>query len=425
MDQNYSEIIDLIKKNKLQKSLELIDELEKNNKKDYNICNLKGYVFLKLFEFNKSIEYLTKAINFNQTNFTTFCYRAYAYIEVGKFKEALLDFKEALTLNPNSHQIYFHLAETYSKLSEGNKMFENYLKCLDIKENFAPAVDNLITKLTEVKCEIDLNNPIIKTHYIINKIDFDYSSSKKIDIDAIKLFFNKSNNLVNQNLKDLKTSQSQIFRSNNKDLKCKRHWNIFKKFEVIPKFCFSCFKVTIELKNVVDLIKLYIIFDNIILPTNNIRKCAIEKRANIKGFYKGLVYCDSLEEAKLIQLKLKKIIEKNIDHNIEPKLQRGCSEFGIRYPDYKITEKKLMAYDENWSKFENIMDQKFPMLNIEKKNLETKKGASLKDILIIKNWLLYAKLIGDVSYKKISEENFDNINIKQMFSQKINSIYKS
>ena len=32
------------------------------------------------------------------------------------------------------------------------------------------------------------------------------------------------------------------------------------------------------------------------------------------------------------------------------------------------------------------------------------KGATLNDILIINNWIYYAKKIGDVAYKKLDEE---------------------
>ena len=55
------------------------------------------------------------------------------------------------------------------------------------------------------------------------------------------------------------------------------------KFKIIPKYCFSCYKIQINLKTVVDLIKLFLIFDKIKLEKNNTRKCIVEIRNKIKG----------------------------------------------------------------------------------------------------------------------------------------------
>ena len=55
-------------------------------------------------------------------------------------------------------------------------------------------------------------------------------------------------------------------------LNCERHHKVFNAFKVIPKNCFGCYKVQANPKNVVDLIKLYLIFDRFDLKNNNNRK---------------------------------------------------------------------------------------------------------------------------------------------------------
>ena len=35
-------------------------------------------------------------------------------------------------------------------------------------------------------------------------------------------------------------------------------------------------------------------------PQNNIRKCLIELRPDVKGLYKGIIYCSSLDEAEKV-----------------------------------------------------------------------------------------------------------------------------
>ena len=81
---------------------------------------------------------------------------------------------------------------------------------------------------------------------------------------------------------------------------------------------------------------------------------------------------------------------------------------------------KVMA--ENPSINMETVDKKFPKFLSNRKNRETVKGINLGDILIIKNWLLFAKLIGDNSYKKITNDNLMNANIEKQFSNKIKSI---
>ena len=76
-----------------------------------------------------------------------------------------------------------------------------------------------------------------------------------------------------------------LFRSNN--------------LNIIPKYCFDCFKIQIEPKSVVDLIKLFFIFDTFKFPKNNWRKCMVELREGVPGTYKGFIYCSSVEEINL------------------------------------------------------------------------------------------------------------------------------
>ena len=62
-----------------------------------------------------------------------------------------------------------------------------------------------------------------------------------------------------------------------------------------------------------------------------------------------------------------------------------------------------MKYNEEWKEKENLIDNKRSEKNIfDKKTLQKSlKGVSVSDVLIMRNWLGYAKRIGDLSYKNI------------------------
>ena len=61
-----------------------------------------------------------------------------------------------------------------------------------------------------------------------------------------------------------------------------------------------------------------------------------------------------------------------------------------------------MKYNEKWEAKEKLIDNEEPSrVSIDKKIwVATLKEIGLSDILIINNWLNYADIIGDYSYKK-------------------------
>ena len=145
------------------------------------------------------------------------------------------------------------------------------------------------------------------------------------------------------------------------------------------------------------------------LEKNNIRKCIIETREKISGNYKGYIYCNDLDEAKTIFNKIDNILNNVKINKIEILIKHGCTEFYKPYPEFQkiVTDNTTqMKYNENWKNKEDIIDAKTPM-RIEtdmKRYCPSLKGVNLSDILIIKNWINYANLIGDFSYKKVYDQ---------------------
>ena len=80
-----------------------------------------------------------------------------------------------------------------------------------------------------------------------------------------------------------------------------------------------------------------------------------------------------------------------------------------------------MIYNSKWEKYENLIDQQNPDLVFEKITRPTIKGLSLFDALVIRNWLAYAKLIGDESYTKITNQNFYSKFIERYLKKSKNS----
>tara|TARA_B100001250_G_C19501708_1_gene657683 strand:- start:166 stop:762 length:597 start_codon:yes stop_codon:yes gene_type:complete len=183
---------------------------------------------------------------------------------------------------------------------------------------------------------------------------------------------------------------------------------IFNTYNIIPKHCFSCYKVQIEVRTIVELIKLFIIFNDIKLENNNSRKCMIELRTFCKGYYKGFIYCSELEEAQDISSRVTKIIRKTIKNKVSIKIKRGCSEYALKFPKYKeidTSKKNIMNYENQWNSTEKKSDEEND--DWLKAN-HSSKVFNLDSYLTIKNWISYAQKIGDESVNIITKDKINS-----------------
>ena len=413
MKNKYPEIIKLIKNNKFKESLTLINNIG-NHQSDFDLVCLKGFIYLNLKEFKKSFEAYSIAIKINNNSFMCFNARGSASFELGNFNDAIKDFKKALTINNKFLETYENIGKCYSNLGENLSALKYYKLALDLNPNDNKLIEIITEKLNQTNISNVDQNKIIETDLAIKNSKYNFFLKKKIEDNDIINLFNEANNIINKNFHNLFFTQTQIFRRNDLNLNCDRHFSVFKTYEIIPEFCFSCIKVTINLENVIDLIKLFIIFDNILLPNNNLRKCMIDLRSNSKSNYKGFIYCRSIEEAKIVKNNVDEIIKFSISKNLSANIKRGCSEFNKKYPGYENAEQTHIKYNPDWKNYEQIVDSKFPKFNLMKKKQKTNKGIGFNDMMIIRNWLFFANLTKDQTYEKFDHKFTINNNLKKI-----------
>ena len=200
-------------------------------------------------------------------------------------------------------------------------------------------------------------------------------------------------------------AEHQAYRRNSIDLNCKRHKSIFNEYEIIPEFCFSCYKVQVEPRTLIELIKLFIVFDQIELEGNNNRKCLIELRPEISGFYKGLVYCSGLKQANQISTYLSKVLTERIGYGLLCEVKRGCSEYPISFPKYKEINNfgpQVMNFNKDWKALEDEHDEK-KSITADETRRPTIRGLNLSDFLIFRKWIDYAKGLGDPTVNLFKE----------------------
>lgn len=391
---------------------------------EYYIVKLFASIYLKKSEWNNAIKYYEKLIVFNKEKFKIYNNLGLIFFKLGKINKSIDNFKKSINDLPNL-TAYNNLGLAYNEIGKYSDAIKNYLTALDLDKNNYQSKKNLIKILTFYQPTNFKKNSIIELNRRISEIYKEVQTENLNNPKEIKKILIASNNIIKSYETNFVLDETEIFRRNSKNLNCTRHFKIFNEFNIIPKYCFSCYKVQITLLNVLDLIKLYFIFNNLYLENNNIRKCMIEMRNNIKGNYKGYVYCEGLDEAKIILYKINKIIKKNYTQQFKIEIKHGCSEFYDTYPTFKninFNGNQDMEYQSEWDVKENIIDKRNPTRESNDKKIlgMTIKGMSLSDILIIKNWLAFAKILNDQSYKLIYSDEIKTNFIENFLKSQLN-----
>ena len=85
-----------------------------------------------------------------------------------------------------------------------------------------------------------------------------------------------------------------------------------------------------------------------------------------------------------------------------------------------------MIYNNDWKEKEDIIDSNTSKYARERSinRKPTISGVTLNDILIMKNWIYYAKKIGDVDYKQLDENIFASSHIENQTSTKLKYVKK-
>ena len=349
------------------------------------------------------------------------------YYKLGKIIKAINCFESSSKENINNELTHESLGICYMEIGEYQQSIENFNKVLDLNSKNEKAIFSIIHLLNFIKPKNSEKNNIFSTNEKI--LSLNNNLREKIsDVDTIKEIFEKADCYIDENCNEINYKETQIFRRDNKKLDCDRHFKVFNKFSIIPKYCFSCYKIQIIVKDVLELIKLYFLFNQSFIKKSILRKCMIEIRPNIKGNYKGFVYFDNLEDStETLEIIKKKIQETKIETK-SVQIKHGCSEFYKKFPDFESINfkgKQKINYDEKWSKYEKIIDNE----SVIRDNTfvgATLNKLTLADFFILKNWLIYAELLGDSSYEKVFpkklKNNFLNKILKEQYEFRKNEL---
>ena len=389
-----------------------LDEAEKSYKQaiklkpDYaEAHNNFGVMLQVLSRLDEAEASLKQAIRLKPNYAEAYSNLGVIFQKLGRLDKAEASLRQAIKLKLNYAEAYNNLANVFQEMGKLEEAMNSYTKAIELDPQLSESRENLLSLLTSYVPHKEVLHPIFKVDQKIKKVYAKEKISGIISDDKIIELFSKSSKIIKEHDLKLETNLTQVYRRNSIELNCKRHKTIFDKFNIIPKFCFGCYKVQVEPKSIIELIKLFVLFDQIKFTENNSRKCMIEMRPEISGFYKGLIYCSNLEEAYQIANYLEIVVKENIRSELYVVVKRGCSEYPISFPDYKAINKsgaQLMNYNEDWKSIEKDHDS-LSSIKLTKIITPSLSGLNLQDILIIRNWIDYAKGIGDSSVHLLNQ----------------------
>ncbi len=367
-----------------------------------------GLIYEQLGENEVAQKNYKKSVKVDPSFFHSYNNLGILFQKQGEKEKAIENFKKVIETNSQYINAYNNLGLVYSSLGQYKEAINNFIKTLELDKNNSVAKKSLIYLITYYST--NNNHPLIIANNNLKQIQKKFIFKDLLKINSLSYILKESYKIMknyDDNFESFEFLETQSYRRNTLDLNCVRHHEVFNNLNIIPKFCFNCFKIQIEPENVIELIKLFFIFDRIELSKNNQRKCMVELRNDVSGLYKGIIYCSNVEEAKNILEDIKPILNLNLKYKVS--IKRGCSEFYKSFSNFNIVDKKninFMDYPEKWQKIEQNAKIRKNYNTIKINN--TVSGMSISDFLVINQWLNYAKKIGDQSFKKIGFETFNS-----------------
>ncbi len=402
--------------------------------------NNLGNALKELGRLEEAVECYTKAVAINPDYAAAYNNLGNVLDQLGRWDEVLASCRKALAIHPDFAEAYNTLGNALKELGRLDEAVDNYNKAISLNPDYAEAYNNLgvayldmgkkdeAFHVLQTALQKQPGNNLISASFV-DILDHHLptqgprgqhaKAQEKLqretpqyidpplqsDVSLKKLYQQCQQVLDRHNLGN-ESGPTQLWRGQKYDQGCKRHMVVFNTFNVIPEYCFGCFKVQIEPRTVVELVKLMLVFNSLALANDNTRKCMVEARPEISGTYKGLIYCHGLAEANEIQALVQNVVGEKISRHIPVFVKRGCSEYPLAYPRYGHIDEKtspLMSYNEEWREHEdnadkNLLGHTYPYAFDSYNHA----GLTLRDALVLRSWIAYASAIGDLSYLKIS-----------------------
>ena len=325
-------------------------------------------------------------------------------LKAQQWEEAKKAFKKAISLDTDFAEAFNNLGDLYVSIYKFEEALLHFDKALEIRPDYYEASHNVIELLKHYSPNVELQN---RFHQIDKNLNRSWGGSNKaIGRTNLVDYFQRQLGMREFNELKYKTALSQIYNRSYENLNCRRHFAVFKEVNIIPKFCFGCFKIQISSHTVKDLILVTDRLAELASEHNLTTKSMIELRLYCDGAYKSFIYCKSLADAEINLDRCKDLLSGLDVTHISMKIKRGCSEFSQKYPDFEYhagSTLKMIEQPIEWN--EKELTSNAANATFLRRKIPTLDRISLSDVLIIQKWIDYARGLGDPTTSLLSTQD--------------------
>ena len=367
-----------------------------------------GSALMGLERVDEALEIFTEAIRLAPADLALRRNQGKALQKLGRLTEAEACHRTVITAESGNAEAHLLLANTLQDLGRFSEAEQSYFDAARLKPDMPELAESLLQFSSLSPGHLAIPHPVSECDRAVREVSFAVPPHAEISDEAVHSLLYKFRTTLSQFPISTNEDLSQAFRRDSVNLDCERHFEIFNEYGVVPKYCFGCFKIQIQTSSVLDLIKLYLIFDRVDPSGGKTRKCMIEMRPEFSGLYKGFVYCSEFDEARTLARSVNSVVVGAIGDRdgTSVTVKHGCSEYGLVFPDYKTlpeNDQPCMDYPSQWAQIEAEYDGRRPNRLLAKRG-PTKNGFTLSDVLTINNWISFAKGVGDPKASDIEQD---------------------
>tara|TARA_B100000674_G_scaffold42716_1_gene29699 strand:- start:6479 stop:8173 length:1695 start_codon:yes stop_codon:yes gene_type:complete len=431
---------------KYKQAAELTSKSLEKNPNNAQVQTILGWSYKELGNLDQALSITLKSLELKPNNTSALINLGGIYKDLGILDQALTSTIKALEFQPDNVSGLINLAGIYQDLGRPRKALNSILKALDLEPENTSALINLANICQELGMISEARAAIFKSihlkpinntrsldtltlmlqhsirkqnagpRHLIEEVDI---KLRKLNIEFGRKHFHVSDsiNIIKEALKvagalgeNIVTNLTQIYhRKKSIEPNCNKLMDFFNMKNAIAQRCHSCYKVQIEVNSLNELINLNFLMKKIQFKSDNTSKCMIELRTFSKGHYKGIIYCSSIDEAASVLVKTKNYIEEKSDINPIFGIKRGCTEFTNKHSNYgRIGDLQNLDPGPRQLKDWAIIEEEYFKAADEVAAQPIGWEFNLGELLIIKNWVLYALALedfeairefGDLSYK--------------------------
>lgn len=165
------------------------------------------------------------------------------FLKQGKLDQAVKNYNQALAIKPVYARAHIHLSESLKHQGKLDEDMQTLQRGLKKEPGNSLITDALAEILNYYASQVETQGLHTKAQKLLKCVTAKDTGLGMIPDEIVVTLFQECHSILASHELYAESAETQIWRGITSDPGCKRHMKIF---NVIPEFCFGCYKVSIE-----------------------------------------------------------------------------------------------------------------------------------------------------------------------------------